>query len=82
MPPLKKISAERSRLSGTAHKKVRDKLHMQMNRTNSIFKILGISVLSFGLGILASFFLPESILVVIEALIIIAIGFLYFSKRW
>lgn len=54
---------------------------MRMNRANSVFKILGISILSFGLGILASFFLPEAVLVVIEALIIIAVGFLYFSKK-
>lgn len=44
----------------------------------SLGKIIGISILTFGLGILVSFFLPDKVLVVIEALLIVAIGLLFF----
>lgn len=43
-------------------------------------KLLGLTIFAFGLGLLLSFFLPAGWLVVIEAIIIIAIGFLYFSS--
>ena len=44
----------------------------------SIGKLLGISILAFGVGILISFFLPDKILAVIEAVLIVAIGLLFF----
>ena len=44
----------------------------------SLGKIIGISILTCGLGILVSFFLPDKVLVVIEALLIVAIGLLFF----
>ncbi len=43
-------------------------------------KLIGISVLAFGAGILISFFLPETVLAVIEAFLIVAIGVLFFLK--
>ena len=44
-------------------------------------KTVGLAVLCFGLGLLASFFLPAGLLVVIEALVIIAVGILYFTAK-
>jgi hypothetical protein len=52
-----------------------------MNKSCATAKIFGIAMLSFGVGILVSFFLPDPILVVIEAVVIIGAGFLYFSKK-
>ncbi len=50
-------------------------------KTRGLCKVLGISVLSFGLGILFSFFLPEAALIVIETVLIIAVGGLYFIQK-
>ena len=50
-------------------------------RSNQLCRTLGIAVLAFGVGILVSFFLPEQVLVVIEALSIIGVGFIYFSGK-
>lgn len=50
-------------------------------KTKTFCKVLGISLLSFGAGILASFFLPESVLVVMESIVIIAVGSLYFIQK-
>ena len=44
-------------------------------------RTIGIAVLAFGVGILVSFFLPETVLVVIEALTIIGIGCIYFARK-
>ena len=44
-------------------------------------RLVGLTILSFGLGLLLSFFLPDGFLVVIEAVVIIGIGFLYFSGK-
>ena len=44
-------------------------------------KTVGIIILSFGVGILASFFLPEAVLVVIEALVIISVGLLWLCGK-
>lgn len=52
-----------------------------MHNLRCAAKLIGLTVLSFGLGLLLSFFLPESFLVVIEAIVIIAIGVLYFSLK-
>ena len=49
-------------------------------RTSSISKVIGISILALGAGILLSFFLPDSVLAVIEAVLIVAIGVLFFCK--
>ena len=43
-------------------------------REHGIFKLVSVALLSFGLGILLSFFLPVGALVVIESLLIVAIG--------
>ena len=52
-----------------------------MNNLRCAAKLIGLTILSFGLGLLLSFFLPEGFLVVIEAVVIIGIGFLYFSLK-
>lgn len=44
-------------------------------------KMIGGAILAFGLGVLVSFFIPEPVLVVIEALVIIGLGCLCFSQR-
>jgi len=52
-----------------------------MKKIGRLCKVIGIAVFSFGVGILASFFLPDAVLVVIEALVIVSVGILYFSAR-
>ena len=54
---------------------------LKMFRQPSTLKILGISVLSFGLGVLLAFFLPAYFLVVIEAIVIVASGILYILQK-
>ena len=44
-------------------------------------KIIGIAILSLGLGILLSFFLPDGVLAVIEAILIVAVGVLFFINQ-
>ena len=46
----------------------------------TLWKLIGISVFAFGLGILVSFFLPDRALVVIETCIIVAIGLLFLLR--
>lgn len=43
-------------------------------------KLIGITVLAFGAGVLVSFFLPDTVLAVMEAILIIAVGVLFFFK--
>ena len=43
-------------------------------RDCGLLRLVSIALLSFGLGILLSFFVPAGVLVVIESLLIIAIG--------
>ena len=50
-------------------------------KAKQMCKVIGLAILAFGLGVLVSFFIPEQVLVVIEAVIIIAIGCLYFTQR-
>lgn len=50
-------------------------------KSQQVCKALGIAILSFGVGVLVSFFLPETVLVVIEAITIIGVGFICFSKK-
>lgn len=45
----------------------------------SITKTVGVGVMAFGCGILVAFFLPESVLIVLEAGVIVTSGIL-FSK--
>lgn len=47
----------------------------------NLLKVLSIAVLSFGLGILLSFFIPEGVLVIVEALMIMAVGALCFLQK-
>lgn len=47
----------------------------------NLIKLLSIGVLSFGLGILLSFFIPEGVLVIVEALMIMAVGVLCFLQK-
>ena len=47
----------------------------------NLFKIVSLTVLSFGLGIVLSFFIPEGVLVIIEALLIMAVGVLCFLQK-
>lgn len=49
-------------------------------KASAVSKIIGISILAFGAGILLSFFLPDSVLAVIEAILIVAIGVLFFCR--
>ena len=53
---------------------------IQIMKATALSKLIGISILAFGSGILISFFLPESVLAVIEAILIVAIGILFFFK--
>jgi hypothetical protein len=46
----------------------------------TLWKLIGISVFAFGLGILISFFLPDRALVVIETVIIVAVGLLFLLR--
>lgn len=48
-----------------------------MRSMRGLCKLLGYLVLAFGAGIILTYFLPCSVLVVIEAIIIIAAGVLY-----
>jgi len=43
-------------------------------------KVLGLAVSTFGLGILIAFFIPEPVLVVIEATVIVTAGFLFLKN--
>ena len=52
-----------------------------MNRSERIVKTVGLAILCFGVGILCSFFLPEAVLVVLEALVIISVGCLWFCAK-
>jgi len=47
---------------------------------NNINRIMGLAVSSFGLGILIAFFLPDTVLVVIEAVVIVTAGVLFLKK--
>jgi len=40
-------------------------------------RLVGIAITCFGFGILLTFFMPISILIIIEAIIIIAAGFIF-----
>ena len=50
-------------------------------RGNSMFYMTSIALIALSLGILLSFFLPSSALVVIEALLIITIGCMTLLKH-
>ena len=50
-------------------------------RGNDLFHMTSIALVSLGLGILLSFFLPAAVLVVIEALLIITIGCMTLLKH-
>ncbi len=43
-------------------------------------KLIGTAVFAFGLGILISFFLPDRVLIIIETVIIVAIGLLFLLR--
>lgn len=46
----------------------------------SLGKLIGIATFAFGLGILVSFFLPDRFLLVIETLLIVAVGLLFLMR--
>ena len=46
-------------------------------KSMALGKIVGIAIFTFGLGILIAFFVPECVLVVIEACVIILAGCLF-----
>ena len=50
-------------------------------RENSLFRLASIALVSFGLGILLSFFVPAGALVVIEAFLIMTIGCMTLLKH-
>jgi hypothetical protein len=43
-------------------------------------KVAGLAITCFGLGILLTFFLPITFLIIIEAIVIIAAGFLFLKS--
>jgi len=43
-------------------------------------KFMGITVSAFGLGILIAFFLPDPVLIVLQALVIVLAGCLFFKS--
>lgn len=43
----------------------------------TLSKAIGISVCTFGLGVMTAFFLPEAVLVVLEAIVIITAGLIF-----
>ncbi len=49
-------------------------------KTKLLGKFVGIGILAFGAGVLISFFLPDTVLAVIEAILIVTIGVLFFFK--
>ena len=51
----------------------------RMKSMISISKTIGVGVMAFGCGVLVAFFLPESVLIVLEAGVIVTSGIL-FSK--
>ena len=52
-----------------------------MHNLRCAAKLIGLTVLAFGVGLLASLFRPAGGRVVIEAVVIIGVGFLYFSVK-
>jgi len=48
-----------------------------MRRFNRPSKVAGVAITCFGLGILLTFFLPISVLIILEAIIIVAAGFIF-----
>lgn len=42
-------------------------------------KFMGITVSAFGLGILIAFFLPDPVLIVLQAIVIVSAGCLFFK---
>ncbi len=46
-----------------------------------LWKSFSIAAVAFGCGILLTFFLPESVLAVIEAFLILGVGVLYFIAK-
>ena len=52
-----------------------------MNRSRNVIRAAGIGMLSFGCGILSSFFMPQTMLIVIESVIIVGVGLIYFSCK-
>lgn len=52
-----------------------------MRCRQGLYKALGLTVLSFGCGILLAFFLPTYFLAALEAIVIIAAGLLYVIQK-
>lgn len=47
---------------------------------NALGKLIGVAVFAFGLGILISFFLPDRVLIIIETVILVALGLLFLLR--
>ena len=47
---------------------------------NALAKLIGVAVFAFGLGILISFFLPDRVLIIIETVILVALGLLFLLR--
>lgn len=52
-----------------------------MKGTRSVVRALGLGMVAFGCGVLFSFFMPEAMLIVIESIVIVGVGLIYFSCR-
>lgn len=52
-----------------------------LRKCGVVMRTVGAAVLSFGAGIIVSFFLPACVLVWIEALLLVGAGVLYLTNR-
>lgn len=52
-----------------------------MKGTRSVVRALGVGMAAFGCGVLFSFFMPKAMLIVIESIVIVGVGLIYFSCR-
>ncbi len=50
-------------------------------RKDLLLRVIGFGIVSFGAGILVSFLLPDGFLALLEALVIIGVGMIYYSRR-
>ena len=46
-----------------------------------LLRIIGFGIFAFGAGVLVSFLLPDSLLALLEAIVIIGVGMIYYSRR-
>lgn len=52
-----------------------------MSCRKGLLKVIGLLAVSFGAGILLTFFMPYVVLIIIEALVLVSVGLLYILQR-